>query len=93
MNATDPTTPAATSSRPVVQSLPGVIKRTFSEDFVPLTIEEIGCSDTPWQTLDIDLIQGCVDIAFPGLDYVADKGGALDTLVSQPSFFPNRSSC
>ena len=75
-----------------MRSLPGNIRRVFSEDFVPLTIEEIGCSDTPWQTLDVDLIQGCIELAYPGLDYVVDKGGALDTLVSQPSFLPTHSS-
>ena len=65
-----------------MRSLPGNIRRIFAEDFIPLVIEEIGCSDTPWQNLEVDLLQGCMDNAYPGLDYVVEKGGSLDTLVS-----------
>jgi len=73
------------SSRPGVHSLPGNIRRIFSEDFIPYVIEEFGCSATPWQNLDTDLLQGCMNLAYPGLDYVVDKGDALESSVRQPS--------
>jgi len=55
----------------------------FSEDFIPAVLEEVGCSATPWKNLDVDLLQGCTDLVYPGLDYTVEKGDALDLSVSQ----------
>ena len=77
-------------SRPGVQSLPPNIRRTFADDFVPAIIQEMGCSLTPWQNLDIDALQGCVNLVYPGLDHVIKKGDPLISSVSHNSlhFFP-----
>jgi len=61
-----------------VRSLPGNIRRIFAEDFMPAVLEEVGCSATPWQNLNLNLLQGCVDLVYPGLDYVAETSDALD---------------
>lgn len=57
----------------------------FAEDFMPAVLEEVGCSVTPWKNLDVDLLQGCMGLVYPGVDYVVEKGDALDSSVSQAS--------
>ena len=68
-----------------MNSLPGNIRRIFSEDFIPAVIEEIGYSSTPWQNLNADELQGCVNLVYPGLDHVVEKGGPLEISVRQLS--------
>lgn len=74
---------AAGSSRPGVFSLPPNVRRTFSEEFVPSVLEEVGCSATPWTNLDVRLLQGCMNLVYPELGYVVEKGDSLDMSVSQ----------
>ena len=76
---------AGKASRPGVQSLPPNIRRTFADDFVPAIIQEMGCSLTPWQNLDINALQGYVNLVYPDLDHVVKKGDALISSVSRCS--------
>ena len=80
--ATDVPSPATKNTRPGVKTLPSSIRRTFSEEFVPSVLEEVGCSETPWTGLDVELLQGCINFVYPELGYVVEKGDALDTSVS-----------
>jgi hypothetical protein len=68
-----------------VRSLPADIRRSFSEDLIPAVLEEVGCSRTPWENLDIDTIQVCVNKVYPTVEHVVKKGDALESSVSQPS--------
>lgn len=72
----------AKNPRPRVRSLPSAIRRTFSEMFVPTVLEEVGCSTAPWTNPDIHSLQRCVDIIYPGVDYIVEKGDPLDVSVS-----------
>jgi hypothetical protein len=51
--------------------------------FIPSVIEEVGCSGTPWTNLDVQSLQGCMNLVYPGLGYIVEKGDALETSVSQ----------
>jgi len=83
--ATDVPDQATRNPRPGVLSLPPNVRRTFSEEFIPSVLEEVGCSATPWTNLDVKLIQGYTNSVYPGLDYVVEKGDPLDVSVSQCS--------
>ena len=81
---------AAGSSRPGVLLLPPNVRRTFSEEFIPSALEEVGCSATPWTNLNTESLQGYMNIIYPELEYVVEKGDPLDMSVSQNPF---RSLC
>lgn len=83
LNVPSGSSEAAKAPRPGVHSLPRSIRRTFAEDFVPVIIQEMGCSSAPWQNLDLDTLQECVNLVYPGHDYVVKKGDALVTSVSR----------
>jgi len=74
---------ATGSSRPGVLSLPPNVHRTFSEEFIPSVLEEVGCSATPWTNLDIESLQSCMNLVYSELEYVVEKGDPLDMSVSQ----------
>ena len=80
------TTTSATSItpstlRPGVQSLPPHVQQSFSEDFVPCVITEIGCSASPWLNLDLDTIQDYVNIIYTGYDYAVEHGDGFHSSV------------
>ena len=78
-----PTVPTKTvrGSRPGVSSLPGNVRRSFSEEFIPTVIEEVGCSTTPWANLNVTLLQECMDLVYDGLEYTVEKGDAVEASV------------
>ena len=73
--------------RPGVRSLPANVRRSFSEDFIPSVLEEVGWSTTPWQNLGINTLQICINQVYPTLGYVVEKGDAIDSSVSSPSIW------
>ena len=54
--------------------------------FIPTTLEEVGCSATPWNNLDVDSIQRCMNLVYPQLGHVVEKGDALEITVSECPF-------
>ena len=58
--------------------------------FVPVALEEVGCSATPWVNLNVSSLQGCVDTVYPGIDYTVRKGDPLESSVSFFFFTPLR---
>lgn len=85
-----PTVPTKTvrGSRPGVSSLPGNVRRSFSEEFIPTVIEEVGCSTTPWANLNVTLLQECMDLVYDGLEYTVEKGDAVEASVGHLSPLP-----
>ena len=53
---------------------------------MPSVLEEVGCSVTPWTNLDVESLQGCMNIVYPELEYVVEKGDPLNMSVSQRPF-------
>ena len=49
---------------------------------MPLILEEVGYSATPWTNPDARLLQDYMNIVYPGGDHVVQKGDSLDTSVS-----------
>jgi hypothetical protein len=76
-------TASATSSasRPGVRSLPQNIQRSFSNHFMPCAITEMGCSSSPWSKLDIDTIQGHVNVVYAGQEYAVEHGDGFHVSV------------
>lgn len=70
------------ASRPGVCSLHPDIRRSFSEELIPLAIEEVGCSATPWVNVDVELLQVFMGTVYPGADHVVKKGDSVDASVS-----------
>ena len=86
ISSTSTTSPAtmvrASTPRLGVRSLPPNVRRSFSEDFAPCVITEMGCSTLPWSKLSADIVQGHVNSVYPGYDYAVERGGAFHTVVS-----------
>ena len=78
--------------RPGVHSLPGEIRQTFADNFIPIVIQEMGDSEAPWENLPIDTLQECVDVIYPNLEYVVERGDALVSSVSCSASFVSISS-
>ena len=78
---TSATSITSSTSRPGVRSLPPHIQRSFSEDFIPCVITEIGCSASPWLNLDVDTIQDYVNIVYTGYDYAVEHGDGFHSSV------------
>ena len=62
------------------------IRRSFSEELIPLVLEEVSCSATPWVNLDVRLLQDFMSIVYPGADHVVKKGDSVDASVSHHPF-------
>lgn len=89
-SAASPATMArASTPRPGVRSLPPNVRRSFSEDFVPCVITEMGCSTSPWSKLGADTVQGHVNSIYPGYDYAVEHGGAFHNAVSSHTSLSN----
>ena len=71
---TSATSITSSTSRPGVRSLPPHVQRSFSEDFVPCVITEMGCSASPWLNLDVDTVQEYVNIVYTGYNYAVEHG-------------------
>ena len=71
-----------------MRSLPGDIRRPFSDYFIPAVLEEIGCSDSPWKNLGVIKLQHLVDEVYEGLDYSIEPDGIFHKSVSSPSLPP-----
>jgi len=71
-----------TTTRPGVRSLPQNVQRSFSSHFIPYVVAEMGCSTSPWSSLDVDTIQGCVNFIYSGYDYAVEHGDAFHSSVS-----------
>ena len=72
---------ASSTSRPGVRSLPPNVQRSFSDDFTPSVIAEMGCSASPWLNLDVDTIQGHVNVIYVGHEYTVGHGDGFYTSV------------
>jgi hypothetical protein len=78
---TSSTSGASSRPRHGVQSLPQHVQRSFSESFAPCIIAEMGRSSSPWSRLDIDAVQACVNLTYPGREYAVEHGDAFDASV------------
>jgi len=82
-----PNTPSPNAKTPRlgVRLLPAVVRRSFSREFIPSVLEEVGWSMTPWENLDVKTLQICMNDVYPELEYVVEKGDAIDLSVSSAS--------
>lgn len=69
------------NQRPGVNSLPLNIRQLFADVFIPTALQEVGRSSTPWQNISVDVLQECVNVVYTGLDYVVERGDALESSV------------
>jgi len=70
--------------RPGVRSLPAAIRRTFSDEFIPSVLEEVGWSTTPWENPNVKTLQICMSEVYPTIEYVVEKGDTIETSVGSP---------
>lgn len=57
------------------------VQQSFSKDFIPYVITEIGCSVSPWLNLDVNTVQDYVNIIYMGYDYAIEHGDGFHSLV------------
>ena len=44
----------------------------------------MGCSTSPWLNLDVDAVQGHVNVVYPGHEYAVEHGDGFCTSVRRP---------
>jgi len=72
--------------RPGVGQLPGPLRRTFAQRFMPVVIQEaIGYVDDPWASLDHMQVQWCVNRLYDGQGIHVKEGDVVHTQVRQHS--------
>ena len=84
--STAPVTPR--TSRPGVRSLPPNVQRSFSDSFAPCVIAEMGCSASPWLNLDVDTVQGYVNLVYTGHEYTVEHGDGFHASVCPCTRYP-----